>query len=89
MDLSQAPILRMAMRTYTLQDLPKKEMLRLKWSVEQLFDYLRKLLPFEKMHFDQLTGVCIVMCIAFSALRFTEMMTLNLLETDPEKDMNR
>jgi integrase len=87
-DLSQAPILRMAMRTYTLQDLPKREMLRLKWSVEQLFDYLRKLLPFEKMQFDQLTGVCIVMCIAFSALRFTEMMTLDLLETDPEKDMS-
>jgi site-specific recombinase XerD len=87
-DLSEAPILRMAMRSYVLDGLPKKEMLRLQWSVEQLFGYLRKLPPFGEMQFGQLIETSVVLCLAFSALRFTEMMQLVMTETEPGENMD-
>jgi integrase len=85
-DLSEAPLLKMAMRFYTLGNLPKKEMLRLQWSVDQLFKYLCVLPAFSQMAFSQLTQVAIVLCVAFTTLRFTELMSLDLLETNPERD---
>jgi site-specific recombinase XerD len=84
-DLSQSAILKMAMRYYVLNNLPRKEMLRLQWSVDQLFDHLMKLPSFSVMTFDQLTETSIVLCIAFSTLRFTELEALDMCETAPDE----
>jgi hypothetical protein len=64
-DLSQAKVLQMALRYYTLQTLPKKEPVRLDWSIEQLFSYLRTLKPFKELDFDVLTAVTAALCTGF------------------------
>jgi integrase len=83
-DLSQSVIFRMAMRFYTLKNLPRKESLNLHWSVDQLLSYVKQLPPFVKMEFNQLTEVTVVLCLAFTTLRFTEILALNLFESDPD-----
>jgi hypothetical protein len=83
-DLSQSVVFRMAMRFYTLKNLPKKESLNLRWSVDQLLNYIKGLPSFGVMDFNQLTEVTVVLCLAFTTLRFTEILALNLFESDPD-----
>jgi hypothetical protein len=83
-DLSQAKVLQMALRYYTLQELPKKEPVRLEWSIEQLFNHLRSLRPFNELDFDVLTAVTAALCIALTALRFTELMKLWVFDSEPD-----
>jgi hypothetical protein len=83
-DLSQAKVLQMALRYYTLQSPPKREPVRLDWSIEQLFSYLRSLRPFKELDFDGLTAVTAAMCIALTALRFTELMKLWVFDSEPD-----
>jgi hypothetical protein len=83
-DLSQAKVLQMALRYYTLRMLPKKEPVRLDWSIGQLFSYLRGLKPFKELEFDTLTAVTAALCIALTALRFTELMRLWVFDSEPD-----
>jgi site-specific recombinase XerD len=85
-DLSHMPMVKMALRCLTLNDLPRKEMLRLRWSVDQLLMYLMNLPMFELMEFNQLTAVAIVLCMAFTALRFSEIYNLDIQESSPSED---
>jgi integrase len=87
-DLSHMPMVKMALRYFTLSEMPRKEMLRLQWSVDQLLAYLMKLPPFEVMEFNQLTAVAIVLCMAFTALRFSELYSLDVNETLPDIERN-
>jgi integrase len=83
-DLSHMPTVRMAMRYFTLSEMPRREMLRLQWSVDQLLCYLKDLPPFETMEFNQLTEVAVVLSMAFTALRFSEIYNLDIQETIPD-----
>jgi hypothetical protein len=85
-NFAQAPTLKMALRYYVLGNLPKKEPVRLEWNIMQLFSYLRGLQPFRKMGFEELTGVTATLCIALTALRFTELMKLWVFDSEPEYD---
>jgi integrase len=84
-DLSHMPMVRMALKCLTLNEMPRKEMLRLRWSVDQLLRYLRELPSFEAMEFNQLTAVTVVLCMAFTALRFSEIYSLDIQETLPDR----
>jgi integrase len=87
-DLSHMPMVTMALRCFTLSEMPRREMLRLQWSVDQLLIYMMKLPSFEVMEFNQLTAVAIVLCMAFTALRFSEMYNLDVKETSPDIEKN-
>jgi integrase len=87
-DLSHMPMVKMALRCLTLSELPHKEMLRLGWSVDQLLVYLTRLPVFSLMEFNQLTAVAVVLCMAFTALRFSEIYNLDIQETTPDKNLN-
>jgi site-specific recombinase XerD len=78
------PIFRMAMKFYTSDNLPRKEFLRLQWSVDTLLKFIMKKSVFKDQGFNELVGVCSVLCMAFTALRFTEMYKLNMNATDPD-----
>jgi hypothetical protein len=82
-DLSHMPMVKMALRCLTLNEMPRREMLRLQWSVDQLLIYLTKLPFFAVMEFNQLTAVTVVLCMAFTALRFSELYSLDIQETLP------
>jgi integrase len=84
-DLSHMPMVKMALRCLTLNEMPRKEMLRLQWSVDQLLNYLMRLPSFETMEFNQLTAVTVVLCMAFTALRFSEIYSLDIQETLPDR----
>jgi integrase len=84
-DMSQSVVLRLAMKSYTLSNLPKKEALHLDWSIDQLLNYVSSLSPFVELDYNQLTDVTIVLCMVFTTLRFTELMTVNVFETDPDE----
>jgi hypothetical protein len=86
-DLSQVAILKMAMKRYTLAFLPKKHDLKLQWSVDKLFDFLMSLDQWEKLDFDMLVQVSIVLCMVFSTLRFTEIYSLNMVQSDPDEKL--
>jgi hypothetical protein len=83
-DLSQSVVISTAMKFYTMRNLPKKESLRLHWSIEQLFTYLKSLQPFKEMDISLLTDVAIVLCIAFTTLRFTELSRLDIFSSNPD-----
>jgi hypothetical protein len=84
-DLSHMPMVKMALRCLTLNEMPRKEMLRLQWSVDQLLNYLMRLPSFETMEFNQLTAVTFVLCMAFTALRFSEIYSLYVQESLPDR----
>jgi hypothetical protein len=83
-NLSESMLVKTAMKFYTVSDLPKKEPLRLNWSIEDVFRYIISLPKFEDMEFDQLTSVTLVLCLAFTTLRFTELARVNVFETEPD-----
>jgi integrase len=80
----ELPILKMAMKFYSSGNLPKKEMLKLQWSVDALLQFLMTKVPFKEQKFNELVDVCIVLCMAFTALRFTELFKLEMDSTDPD-----
>jgi hypothetical protein len=86
-DFKTLPMVRMGLRFYTLSNLPRKRpYLNLKWNVVQLLSYVSQLPVFAKMSFNTLTDVVTLLCIAFTAVRFTEMFDWDLFETVPEID---
>jgi site-specific recombinase XerD len=80
----ELPILKMAMKFYSSGNLPKKEMLKLQWSVDALLQFLMTKVPFKEQKFNELVDVCIVLCMAFTTLRFTELFKLEMDSTDPD-----
>jgi site-specific recombinase XerD len=85
-NMAESVLVKTAMKFYTVSNLPKKEPLRLSWSIDELFTYIKSLPDFEQMAFNDLTGVTIVLCLAFTTLRFTELANINPFETVPDSD---
>jgi site-specific recombinase XerD len=86
-DVSQTGVISMAMRFYTLKNPPVKEPLRLQWSIEQLLQYLKECDSFTELDFNSLTQNAIVLCMAFTVLRFKEMERVDLFNSEP--DLNK
>jgi integrase len=82
--VGEIPIVEMAMKYYNSAYLPKKENLKLQWSVEKLFEYFMKLPEWKDLEFNRLMKCALVLCMAFSALRFTEILALNMNDTNPD-----
>jgi integrase len=84
-DIGEVSILKMAMRYYTTKCVPKKEDLKLEWSVEKLFEYFMTLPSWVEMEFNCLMRCALVLCMVFSTLRFTEILSLNMVDTNPDE----
>jgi hypothetical protein len=84
MDIGEMAIVKMALKYYTSKCLPKKEDLKLEWSVEKLFEFFMTLPLWQDMEFNCLVRCALVLCMAFSTLRFTEILSLNMVDTNPD-----
>jgi integrase len=82
--LEEIPILKMALKSYSSSFPPKKEGVKLQWSVDQLFRYFLQLPQWCELDFNQLVHHALVLCMAFSTLRFSEILSLNMVDTDPD-----
>jgi site-specific recombinase XerD len=83
-DFSRMKVFQVALKYYRRDNLPKKDVLDLKWSIEDLFKYLLTLAPFEELPFEKLVGVTLVLCIVFTALRYTEIQRLSMETDEPD-----
>jgi hypothetical protein len=83
-DLGNVSILKMAIKYYTTACAPKKEDLKLEWSVEKLFEYFMTLPQWGEMEFNMLMRCALVLCMCFSAMRFTEILAMKMSDTDPD-----
>jgi site-specific recombinase XerD len=83
-DFSKMKVFQVALKYYKRDKLPKKDVLHLKWSIEDLFRYLMTLAPFEDLPFEKLVGVTLVLCIVFTALRYTEIQRLSMETDEPD-----
>jgi site-specific recombinase XerD len=83
-DFSKMKVFEVALKYYKRDKLPKKDVLDLKWSVDDLFKYLLTLAPFEELPFEKLVGVTLVLCIIFTALRYTEIQRLSMETEEPD-----
>jgi hypothetical protein len=84
-DLSNIAILKMAIKYYTSVCAPRKEDLKLDWSVEKLLQYFMTLPRWSEMEFNMLMRCALVLCMSFSAMRFTEILAMNMSDTDPDE----
>jgi site-specific recombinase XerD len=83
-DFSRMKVFQVALKYYRRDKLPKKDVLDLKWLIEDLFRYLLTLAPFKELPFEKLVGVTLVLCIVFTALRYTEIQRLSMETDEPD-----
>jgi site-specific recombinase XerD len=74
---------------YTLQQLPVRIPLRLKWDLSQLLTYIEQMGDNQDLTHVQLTRKCVALVMATTGARFSEVAQFSLNATDPQEEDTR
>jgi site-specific recombinase XerD len=74
---------------HTLQQLPVRIPLRLKWDLSQLLIYIEQMGDNQDLTHVQLTRKCVALVMATTGARFSEVAQFSLNATDPQEDDTR
>jgi hypothetical protein len=82
--ISGDAVVRSIVHSQAIQELPIRKPLRLKWEIPQLLRFIQQMGNNENLTHTQLTGKCIVLTIATTAARYTEIQQFALNDSDPQ-----
>jgi site-specific recombinase XerD len=83
-ELSQHALIKAMLHSYNLENLPIKRPLHIEWSITQLLSHISSRPSWSLLSHSELTGICIVLFMIFSAARFTEIQRIPLLDSNPD-----
>jgi site-specific recombinase XerD len=81
--MSDSALVRTIVHAHAIQQLPVKSPLRLKWELPQLMQYIKRMGTNECLSYVGLTKKCVVLLMATTCARFTEIEQFSLNGSDP------
>jgi hypothetical protein len=85
-EMSDNPMVQTIVRAHTMHDLPVRSPLRLDWELPQLLQYIAGMGSNRDLTHTLLVQKCVVLVMATTCARFTEMEQFGLEDSDPAAD---